>query len=98
MEKERSTVSPKNNDDLITLKHQINRLYEDFVGDWDGSTDTEKSNESLRNDTPKTQRERTNEINQLLQKLSRVEKAFNSLRTAPGSHTGSSSPQDLEQS
>ncbi|XP_034318370.2 polyamine-modulated factor 1-binding protein 1 isoform X3 [Magallana gigas] len=98
LEKERSTVSPKNNDDLITLKHQINRLYEDFVEDGDGSTDMEKSTESLQNDTPKTQRERTNEINQLLQKLSRVEKAFNSLRAGPGSHTSSSSPQDLEQS
>lgn len=98
LEKERSTVSPKNNDDLITLKHQINRLYEDFVEDGDGSTDTEKSTGSLQNDTPKTQRERTNEINQLLQKLSRVEKAFNSLRAGPGSHTSSSSPQDLEQS
>lgn len=98
LEKERSTVSPKNNDDLITLKHQINRLYEDFVEDGDGSTDMEKSTGSLQNDTPKTQRERTNEINQLLQKLSRVEKAFNSLRAGPGSHTSSSSPQDLEQS
>lgn len=95
LEKERSTVSPKNNDDLITLKLQINRLYEDFVGDGDGSTDTEKSNESLRNDSPKTQHERTNEINQLLQKLSRVEKAFNNLRAAPGSHTSSSSPLDM---
>lgn len=98
LEKERSTVSPKNNDDLITLKHQINRLYEDFVEDGDWSTDMEKSTGSLQNDTPKTQRERTNEINQLLQKLSRVEKAFNNLRAGPGSHTSSSSPQDLEQS
>lgn len=42
LEKERSIVSLKNNDDLIILKYQINRLYEDFVEDGDGFIDMEK--------------------------------------------------------
>ncbi|XP_048774479.1 centrosome-associated protein CEP250-like isoform X2 [Ostrea edulis] len=79
-EKERSTVSPKNNDDLIPLKQQINKLYEDFVTDSSSQTDVDKVDEPSREDSPKTQRERTNEINQLLQKLSRVEKAYTALK------------------
>nr|XP_022319997.1 CAP-Gly domain-containing linker protein 1-like isoform X3 [Crassostrea virginica] len=97
LEKERSTVSPKNNDDLIPLKQQINKLYEDYVSDGDKLTDVEKSDESSRNESPKTQRERTNEINQLLQKLSRVEKAYNALKLQNGSSTVKSDPQDLQE-
>lgn len=79
-EKERSTVSPKNNDDLIPLKQQINKLYEDFVTDSSSQTDVDKVDEPSREDSPKTQHERTNEINQLLQKLSRVEKAYTAIK------------------
>lgn len=50
LEKERSIVSLKNNDDLIILKYQINRLYEDFVEDGDGFIDMEKLIELLQND------------------------------------------------
>ncbi|XP_062568801.1 uncharacterized protein LOC134230957 isoform X1 [Saccostrea cucullata] len=77
-EKEKSTVNPKNNDDLIPLKQQINKLYEDFVKD--NPTVIDAAEKSSRDDSPKTHRERSNEINQLLQKLSRVEKACNALK------------------
>lgn len=50
LEKERSIVSLKNNDDLIILKYQINRLYEDYVEDGDGFIDMEKLIELLQND------------------------------------------------
>lgn len=50
LEKERSIVSLKNNDDLIILKYQINRLYEDFVEDGDGFIDMEKLIGLLQND------------------------------------------------
>ena len=72
-------------------------MYEDYVSDGDKLTDVEKSDESSRNESPKTQRERTNEINQLLQKLSRVEKAYNALKLQNGSSTVKSDPQDLQE-
>lgn len=50
LEKERSIVSLKNNDDFIILKYQINRLYEDFVEDGDGFIDMEKLIGLLQND------------------------------------------------
>lgn len=50
LEKERSIVSLKNNDDLIILKYQINRLYEDYVEDGDGFIDMEKLIGLLQND------------------------------------------------
>ncbi|KAK3100137.1 hypothetical protein FSP39_015229 [Pinctada imbricata] len=78
-DKERNTSSPKGNGDLIPLKSQINKIHDDLMKLVDPAllkenSGSDKSDES-REASPMSQRDRADEINHLLKKLNRVERA-----------------------
>ena len=85
-EKERNTSSPKGTGDLIPLKAQINKIHDDLMKVVDpvllkesSSILTDNSDES-RESSARSQRDRADEINHLLQKLARVEKACQDMK------------------